>query len=355
VADDLPVFPYRTILITGGTGTFGHAMVRHLVSLNTEMTIRIMSRDEYKQKNMAWLFHDPRLRFFIGDVRDLPRLHLAVSGVDLVIHAAALKHIDKGEYDGDEFHKTNVIGTLNVLKACQMGGVQQAIFISSDKACYPINLYGLSKGIAEHLWIQGNHYAPHGTRLAAVRYANVADSRGSVIELWHNALAAGQPFPLTDERMTRFWMSIQEAVRLVLWTAAHGLRGGVVVPHLPAFALVDLARAMLPPARETWHIVGQRPGEKLAEMLLTAEEQERAYWYAASEHVPVYYIIPPIMQEWGPAGERLMWEMAPPDLVHGGGVDVTRKGPYRSDVWPWRLSVEDIRQRLQGLPSATPP
>lgn len=338
-------FPYKTLLITGGTGTLAHAMVRYLLSLDIDITIRLLSRDEYKQKIMERLFHDTRLRFLLGDVRDLPRLQYAVSGIELVVHTAALKHIDKGEYDGEDFHKTNVVGTLNVLKACQMSGVQQAIFISSDKGCYPINLYGFSKGFAERLWIQGNGYAPHGTRLAVIRYGNVANSRGSVIEVWREVRATGKPLLLTDERMSRFWLTIDEAVRLVLWTAAHGLRGGVVVPHLPAFHLADLARAMIPEG-QAYQVIGRRPGEKLAELLMTTEEQERCYWYGPSDRNLVCYVIPPLMQAWGIGDERALWTTAPKDGERGM-LAPEHQAPYRSDIWRWQLGIEDLRQRLE--------
>lgn len=347
MSENASIFPYKTILVTGATGTFGHAFVRHMLAHYSDVRLRLFSRDEVKQHAMAQLFPAPRLSFLLGDVRDVSRLHTAVAGVDLVVHAAALKRIEKGEYDGEDFHKTNVLGTLNVMKACQRAGVQQAIFLSSDKCVSAVNVYGMTKALAERLWIQGNHYAPHGTRLAAIRYGNVANSRGSVIETWHTALAAEQPLQITDERMTRFWLSIEDAVQLVIWTATHGLRGGVVVPHLPAFAMTDLAQVM-GATEQTWHVIGRRPGEKLAEQLMVAGEQERAYWYADSAHTPVCYVIPPLVQSWGSSDERALWMSSPQETVCGP-VPETQCVPYSSDTWWWRLSQEDLRQRLEAL------
>jgi UDP-N-acetylglucosamine 4,6-dehydratase/5-epimerase len=340
---------YKTILVTGGTGTFSRAMTRYLLDAYPDITIRLLSRDEFKQQRMHQEFFDARLRFLIGDVRDVERLKLACHGVDLVIHAAALKHIDRGEQEPLEFIKTNVRGTENVIAACQATGVQQAIFLSTDKSCMPINVYGSTKALAERLWIQANHYKPHGTRFAAVRYGNILGSRGSVVEVWRNMLAKGQQICLTHPEMTRFWMAPQEAVRLVHWTAIHGLRGGVAVPHLPAFLMKDLAGAMLRPL-DTYVISGIRPGEKLAEQLMTDDEQQRAYFYASSERVPVFYVIPPMVQHWGGNDERSLWQKAPNETVYGRCEhDVARQVTYRSDVWPWKLTVDDLAQRLKDV------
>ena len=346
---DMPAFPYQTILITGGTGTFARAMTRSLLDLFPTITIRLLSRDEYKQQLMEREFFDARLRFFLGDVRDVNRLILACKDVDLLIHAAALKHIDRGEYDVLEFIQTNVLGTANMIAACQTTGVQQAIFLSTDKSVQPVNVYGATKALAERLWIQANHYSPHGTRFAAVRYGNIMGSRGSVIEAWRAALVAGHPLRLTHEAMTRFYMRTPEAVRLVLWTAVHGLRGGVVVPHLPAFAIVDLARAMLPDGQQ-WEVMGTRPGEKLAERLLTDDEQARAYFYGPGANIPVYYVIPPLTQHWGAGDERALWQTPPAEMLVGQAWDgAGSQVAYASDVWPWQLGVDDLRQRLAGL------
>lgn len=342
-------WPYKTILLTGGTGTFSHAMTRYLLDTYPDVTIRLLSRDELKQQRMHQDFFDARIRFLIGDVRDVERLKLACQGVDLVVHAAALKHIDRGEQEPLEFIQTNVFGTANVIAACHATEVQQAIFLSTDKAVAACNVYGSTKALAERLWIQANGYQPYGTRFSAVRYGNVMGSRGSVVEVWKNLLATGQQLRLTDERMTRFWMSPQEAVRLVHWTALHGLRGGVVVPHLPAFSMKDLYNVMAPDY-VAYEVSGMRPGEKLAEQLLTDDEQQRAYFYASSAKIPVFYVIPPMVQHWGGSDERSLWQTAPDETVYGRCEhDVARQVAYRSDVWPWRLKPEDLAQRLKDV------
>lgn len=345
-------FSYKTILITGGTGTFAHAILRRLLASDEDIVIRLLSRDEYKQHLMLTEFSDPRVRFFLGDVRDLSRLHTACAGVDLVIHAAALKRIERGEYDGEDFLKTNVLGTMNVIHACHTMGVRQALFLGTDKSCQPINLYGATKMLAERLWIQSNGYAPHGTRLGVCRYANVMGSRGSVLEVWGDAMAQGRSLTLTDARMSRFWLSPAEAVDLVLWAATHGLRGGIAVPHLPAFLLTDLARAMLPDSC-TWHITGRRPGEKLAEDLMTDDELSSAYWYGPSDVTPVHYIIPPAIQHWETPAIGTGWRQPPVPCLTGDVVD--SPGPvvaYNSATWPWRLTVQDLRAKLNTLGDA---
>ena len=344
---DIPAsFPYKTLLITGGTGTFSHAMVTYLLAHYADITIRLLSRDEYKQEQMERTFGNSQLRFLLGDVRDLSRLHTACAGVDLCVHAAALKVIGKGEYDGEDFHKTNVLGTLNVMKACQMAGVQQAIFLSSDKASEAWNVYGLTKALASALWIQGNHYAPQGTRLAVVKYGNVMGSRGSVVEVWREAMNLGRSCLVTDPLMSRFWMTAQEAVALVVWTALHGLRGGIVVPHLPAFTLGDLRSAMQ--SEPNWQSIGRRPGEKLHELLMTDEEMARSYWYGPSDRTPVHYIIPPLSQRWGSSDERAFWTVPPTDMAYGM-VPREHQVPYTSQTWPWRLTVDDLRQKLKDI------
>lgn len=339
----------KTVVISGGTGTFGQAMTRFLLKAYPEITIRILSRGEWLQQQMARTLPDPRVRFLLGDVRDLDRLRMAFAGADLVLHAAALKQVDKGEYDGIEFIKTNIIGTQHVVTACQDAGVTQAIFLSSDKACHPVNLYGATKAVAERLWIQANHYQPCGTRLAAVRYGNVMGSRGGVLETWRQMLSEGKPLPLTDPQMTRFWMTIAEAVRLVDWVAQHGLRGGIVVPHLPAFRLDELAYALqADEQRLPFHVIGCRPGEKLAEELMTPEELARAWVCGPSTQCPVSYCIPPVVHEWGASDPQVLWREVPAETL-AAPLSMGSTGTYASDTWRWRLRVPDLRQRLQEV------
>ena len=345
--DNPSLFPYQTVAVTGGTGSFGWAFLTHLRHHFPDVFVRIISRHEDLQVQMRAAFGDDHISYLLGDVRDLERMRLALRGVDLVVHAAALKHVDRGEYEPWEFLSTNVTGTYNVIHAAITAGVQQVVMLSSDKSVFPVNLYGASKMAAERLTMQSNHYSPHGTRSCVVRYGNIMGARGSVVKAWREALSDGKPLLLTDERMSRFWMSIEEAVRLVLWTAMHGLRGGIVVPYLPAFKMLDLLAALgdslSPP-----HIVGKRPGEKLAEYLLTDDEQERCYWYGPSDNTLVCYVIPPLMQGWGAADERALWAMPPTDMMYGT-IAPEHRVPYRSDTWRWQLGVEDLRQRLASL------
>jgi len=204
------------ILITGGTGTFGNAFVKHSLKYNLYSRIVILSRDEVKQGNMQARFNDPRLRFFLGDVRDRDRLIRAFDGVDAVIHAAALKQVNRSGEAFDEFHATNAIGSSNVIHAAIQTGVPRVVFLSSDKACEPSTPYGTSKSVMEWFAVGANAWGH--SRFACTRYGNIVDSRGSVLELWRARAEQGLPLQITDPNMTRFWMSIQDAVDLVLLT-----------------------------------------------------------------------------------------------------------------------------------------
>lgn len=330
-----------TVLITGGTGSLGQAMARFLLE-HTDATIRIYSRDEYKQSEMCKQFGEERMRYFLGDVRDLSRLHVACIGVDLAIHAAALKKIEAGEYNIEEFVKTNVYGTQNVIAACRTMGIKQAIFVSTDKAVHAINGYGFSKGIAERLWVRANTYTPTETCYAAVRYGNVHCSRGSVVPFWQQQRITGQSLTLTSPLMTRFWMSIEEAVRLVWFAANYAPRGSILVPHLPAYYVVDLLQAVWGDGMPDFVIGGLRPGEKLAEQLLNDAESATTLLYGAAPGHLDYYCIPPVDPSWPmapwqdwPTPQRGQWEPFPVEEV------------YTSDRWPWRLSVDELRERLK--------
>lgn len=274
------------ILITGGTGSFGGAFVARLLDIPDVDRIIVYSRDEQKQHELARRFPDPRLACFLGDIRDRDRLTMACRGVDAVIHAAALKIVPAGEFDPSEFIKTNVLGTDNVVHAALAAGVERCILLSTDKAVAPINLYGATKLAAEKLFIAANSYATAGKpRFSVVRYGNVAGSRGSVIPAWHRIIARwalatnkGDPgtewstLPLTDERMTRFWITLPDAVQFVL-QALEVMEGGeVFIPRMPSFRLTDLAMAMGRP----YSVVGLRPGEKLHEDLITPHEAPQA-------------------------------------------------------------------------------
>lgn len=332
----------QTILIVGGTGTLGQALCRFFLD-HTEATIRIFSRGELLQAEMAHqLNQHPRVRWMLGDVRNYARLEWACHGADLVIHAAALKHIDKGEYDPSEFIATNITGTENVIRACMAMGVKKAVLLSTDKASSPINTYGATKLVAERLFQRGNGYRPDGTVLSCVRYANVRGSRGSVLETWRNQRARGERCSITSPVMTRFDISIDAAVRLVWFAAQYAPRGGILVPHLPAYHVTDLLLATSDEGEPMYTVTGLRPGEKLAEQLLNEAESTTTLLYAAEPGRLTYYCVPPVHPSWAmppwqdwPTPAKGSWEPFPVEQA------------YTSDAWPWRLSVEELRQRLE--------
>ena len=267
----------KTILITGGTGSFGKACVKKLLKEHKPKAIRIFSRDELKQWEMQREFdNDPRLRFLIGDVRDAQRVKRATEGVDIVIHAAAMKQVPACEYNPMEAIKTNVDGAMNVINACLDNDVPKVIALSTDKAASPVNLYGATKLCSDRLFIQSNAYRgpKRRTQFSVVRYGNVMGSRGSVIPLFRAQKETGK-LTITDDRMTRFWITLPQAVDLVL-TSLEIMQGGeMFVPKIPSMKVVDLAKTIAPDA--TCRIVGIRPGEKLHECLITKEEGRIAY------------------------------------------------------------------------------
>lgn len=262
-----------TVVITGGTGSFGNALTRRLLAMSPgPIRVCILSRDELKQAEMRQRFDDdPRLRWFLGDVRDLPRLEMAFYGADVIVHAAALKRVDACETDPFEAVKTNILGTENVIRAALHNEVKRIVVLSTDKAVSPVNLYGATKACAEKLVVAANNYrGRHASRFSVVRYGNVAGSRGSVIPLWRAAVEAGLPLPVTETDATRFWFTLDGAVDLVLWTLNEMQGGEVIVPRLPSFKLVDLAEAMAP----GWprKLNGHRPGDKTHEAMVSRDE-----------------------------------------------------------------------------------
>ena len=311
------------ILITGGTGSLGHALVDHYLK-NTDHRLIVLSRDELKQAQMREEFPDGRLDFFLGDVRDLQRLELAFEAhIDVVLHAAALKRIDSVCNDPDEVFKTNILGSRNVLHAAR-GRVKKCLLISTDKACYPINAYGLSKAMGEHLFIANNVYGkPKDSASSVVRYGNVMGSRGSVIERWRLQKANGEPLKITHPEMTRFLITLPQAVQMIE-TALTAMTGGeTFVPRLTAVKMEALASAIAGPSypQET---VGLRPGgEKMHETLMTDEETERAMEYGPDPHFAIIY----------------------PDMggTRGGGIG---KYGWRSDRAP---QVENLAKLLETL------
>ena len=272
----------KSILITGGTGSFGHAFARYALDHLNPRKVIVFSRDEFKQFEMRKRFPDPRMRFFIGDVRDKERLRMAFRDVDIVIHAAALKHVPLGEITPDEFIKTNVIGSQNVVGAAINMGIPKVVALSTDKAVSPANLYGATKTCAEKLFIAANVYQE--TKFSVVRYGNVAGSRGSVIPLFLEMAKTGT-ITITDTRMTRFVMEIGEAVKLVV-TALEWMAGGeIFIPKLESMYVTRLAQLI---GKHRKHeITGIRPGEKLAEWLIAPEETRNTL-----DYIGHYKIIP---------------------------------------------------------------
>ncbi len=267
----------KTIVITGGTGSFGKACVGTILQAHKPKAVRVFSRDELKQWDMRREFNDDsRLRFLIGDVRDAQRVRRATEGADIVIHAAAMKQVPACEYNPMEAVKTNVDGAMNVINACLDNNVPKVIALSTDKAASPVNLYGATKLCSDRLFIQSNAYRgpARGSVFSVVRYGNVVGSRGSVIPLFRAQKEAGE-LTITDDRMTRFWITLPQAVDLVL-TSLQIMQGGeIFVPKIPSMKVIDLAKTIAPDAK--CRVIGIRPGEKLHECLITEEEGRFAY------------------------------------------------------------------------------
>ncbi len=261
----------KTILVTGGTGSFGRQFVKTALAHTKLKRIIVFSRDELKQHDMSKQFEDPRLSFFLGDVRDRDRIYRAFkASVDIVIHAAALKQVPACEYNPFEAVRTNLLGAQNVIDAAIDVGVPKVLALSTDKAVNPVNLYGATKLCAEKLFVQGNSYAgAKATRFACVRYGNVVGSRGSVIPLFLQQRATGE-VTVTDERMTRFWLTLEQGISFVLRCLAVMKGGEVFVPRIPSMGIVDLAAAIAPDCKVRF--TGIRPGEKLHETLISSDE-----------------------------------------------------------------------------------
>ncbi len=281
----------KTLLITGGTGSFGHTFVPMTLAKFNPKKLIIFSRDEMKQWEMAKLYKgDDRIRFFIGDVRDKDRLYRALDGVDFVVHAAATKIVPTAEYNPFECVKTNIHGAMNLIDACIDKGVKRVVALSTDKASSPINLYGATKLASDKLFVAGNSYSGgHDTRFAVVRYGNVMGSRGSVIPFFMSIRDKGV-LPITDERMTRFMISLEQGVELV-WHAFEDMVGGeIYVKKIPSMKVTDLARVVAPDCRQ--EVVGIRPGEKLHEQMIGAEDSYYTYEY------PEHYKVLPAINNW---------------------------------------------------------
>lgn len=318
-----------TILITGGTGSFGNTFVPMTLARYNPQKIIIFSRDEMKQWAMAKKFQgDHRVRFFIGDVRDKDRLYRALDGVDFVVHAAATKIVPTAEYNPFECVKTNINGAMNLIDACIDKGVKKVVALSTDKASSPVNLYGATKLASDKLFVAGNAYSgEHGSRFAVVRYGNVMGSRGSVIPFFLSQRSAGE-LPITDQRMTRFMISLEQGVELV-WHAFDDMVGGeIYVKKIPSMTIGDLATAVAPECRQK--IIGIRPGEKLHEQMISAEDSFYTYEY------PEHFKILPAINGWGDSPERIR-----------DGVKVAEGFVYASDNNPEWMSVETLRAWIE--------
>lgn len=319
-----------TILITGGTGSFGHKFVPMTLEKYDPKKIIIYSRDEMKQWEMAKLFQgDPRVRFFIGDVRDRDRLYRALDGVDYVVHAAATKIVPTAEYNPFECIKTNINGAMNLIDACIDKGVKRTVALSTDKASSPVNLYGATKLASDKLFVAGNSYAGgHDSRFSVVRYGNVMGSRGSVIPFFLSIRDSGV-LPITDERMTRFMISLEHGVELV-WHAFDDMQGGeIYVKKIPSMKITDIAKAVAPEAK--LEVVGIRPGEKLHEQMIGEEDAHYTYEY------PEHFKILPAIHDWSSDPFRIK-----------EGKRVAENFIYKSDVNTEWMSVDELRAWIEA-------
>ena len=322
----------KVVLITGGTGSFGKKCTETILKQAKPKKLIIFSRDELKQFEMAQIYSQQQysgMRYFIGDVRDKERLTRAFRGVDIVIHAAALKQVPAAEYNPFEAVKTNILGAQNIINVAIDQGVKKVIALSTDKAANPINLYGATKLCSDKLFIAGNAYVGRDESIfSVVRYGNVVGSRGSVIPFFFERRKTGV-LPITDPRMTRFWITLEQGVSFVLESLNRMVGGELFVPKLPSMNMMNLAKAIAPECRT--EIIGIRPGEKLHEVMIPRDEARRTIEYDR------YYIIQPDFRYW----ERRFNE--------NGGKPVEEDFEYQSGTNPWQLSIEEMRKVIQNI------
>ncbi|MCU0800964.1 MAG: UDP-N-acetylglucosamine 4,6-dehydratase (inverting) [Rhodobacteraceae bacterium] len=318
-----------TILVTGGTGSFGKKFVQMTLEKYKPRKIIVLSRDEMKQWEMAKTCDPDLVRFFIGDVRDRDRLYRALDGVDYVVHAAATKIVPTAEYNPFECIKTNINGAMNLIDACIDKKIKRVVALSTDKACNPINLYGATKLASDKLFVAGNAYAgEHGTRFAVVRYGNVMGSRGSVIPFFLS-IADRNELPITDPRMTRFMITLEEGVKLV-WHALEDMYGGeIYVKRIPSMKITEIASAVAPQATQT--VVGIRPGEKLHEQMIGAEDSATTFAYDG------YYKILPVINGWALSEERIK-----------GGTKVPEGFTYSSETNQEWMSAQELAKWIDA-------
>ena len=322
----------KVILITGGTGSFGKKCTEMILNKFKTKKIIIFSRDELKQFEMAQIFSRekfPCMRYFIGDVRDKERLHRAFQGVDYVIHAAALKQVPAAEYNPFEAIKTNILGAENIINVAIDQGVKKIIALSTDKAANPINLYGATKLCSDKLFIAGNTYGgADGTQFSVVRYGNVVGSRGSVIPFFMKQRESGV-LPITDPRMTRFWITLEQGVDFVLACLEKMVGGELFVPRIPSMNMMDLAKAVAPECKT--EVIGIRPGEKLHEVMIPRDDARRTLQY------PDHYVIQPDFIFWGRR------------FKNDGGEPVPEDFEYNSGTNSWWLTQEELKAMIVSL------
>ena len=320
------IFEGKTILVTGGTGSFGQKFTETLLKKHNPKAIRIYSRGELNQVEMHRKFNNDRVRYLIGDVRDRTRLYRAMNDVDIVVHAAALKHVPVCEYNPIEAVKTNVEGAANIIDAAIDNEVEKVVALSTDKAVHPVNIYGATKLVSEKLFIQGNSYVGRNKKavFSCVRYGNVLGSRGSVVPLFVRQKESGK-ITITDEKMTRFWITLEEGVNLVIKSIESMKGGEIFVPKIPSTKVTDLADVIAPDAKR--EVIGIRPGEKLHEILVTQDEARHTKEF--SNH----FIIEP---------EHSFWNAE----HHADGEKPKEGFSYASDTNDWWLTKEEIKKLL---------
>jgi len=330
------MFNNASILVTGATGSFGQTCLRELLRRFKARRIIVFSRDELKQLEMREEFNTPEIRYFLGDVRDERRLKRALEGIDYVIHAAAVKQVPALEYNPSEAVKTNILGAENVISCSLETGVKQVIALSTDKAALPVNLYGATKLVSDSLFIAANNIrGASGTRFSVVRYGNVLGSRGSVIPHFRKLLAKGATrLPITDDRMTRFCLTLEQGVDFVV-KAFQRMRGGeLYVPKIPSLRIIDLVEAMSSAGR--YEVVGIRPGEKLHEVLIPSDLSRRTLEFAD------HYVIQPVFN----LSEEIDYST---NLLGETGAAVSDDFEYRSDGNPHLLSVAELKSLLADI------
>lgn len=325
----------RSILVTGGTGSFGKKFIQTVLKDYPDLKrIVVYSRDEFKQfemSNLPQFKKNPKLRFFIGDVRDKERLYRAFDGIDTVIHAAALKQVPSCEYNPFETVKTNILGAQNIIEAAIDRNVKKVVALSTDKACSPINLYGATKLCSDKLFIAGNAYVGHhDTKFSVVRYGNVVGSRGSVVPFFNKLVAySAKELPITDFEMTRFWLTLEQAVEMVITALETMIGGELFVRKIPSMKIIDLAKAMAPDL--SLKEVGIRHGEKIHEMMISIEDARNTLEFDK------YYIIQPDFDWWDPSNR------------HVDGKPVEKNFEYHSGNNTEWLSVEQLRKIISEI------